>query len=210
MTSERNIVQDERAPIGNEKANSGRRPRATSLYGARVEYGLHALLWLIDDKPRRASSRDLSDIQGIPPAMLAKIMPKLEKAGIVRSIGGISGGYELAKSASEISVRDVVEAVEPGRKLFDCQEVRRGCVLFGGSPPDWAVSGVCRVHAAMLKAEKRMRLELTTTTLADLVIKRQPADFGAKVSTWFHERGTTREATRIAAVKGARRNDTFA
>lgn len=178
---------------------------SVSLYGASVEYGLHTLLWLLGDDPKRASSRDLAEMQGVPAAMLAKIMPKLEKAGIVRSTNGISGGYELAKSASDISILDVVDAIEENRKLFDCKEVRRGCVLFGGSPPAWSISGVCRIHAVMLRAEKQMRAELAKNSLADLTYgERRPAEFEALVSDWFRDRTAARETARLSAMRKGR------
>ncbi len=176
-----------------------------SLYGVSVEYGLHTVLWLLAEHPRRPSSRDLAEMQGIPAAMLAKIMPRLEKAGIVRSSDGISGGYALARPAAEVTVLDVVDAIEGDRKLFDCKEVRRGCVLFGGSPPAWSVSGVCRIHAVMLRAERQMRAELGRTTLADLMRGGRPPEFEALVADWFRDRAAARETARITAVKKGRR-----
>jgi len=177
-----------------------------SLYGVSVEYGLHTVLWLMADHPRRPSSRDLAEMQGIPAAMVAKIMPKLEKAGIVSSTDGISGGYALARPAAEVTVLDVVDAIEGDRKLFDCKEVRRGCVLFGGSPPAWSVSGVCRIHAVMLRAERQMREELGRTTLADLMRGGRPPEFEALVADWFHARTAARETARITAVRKGRRS----
>lgn len=177
-----------------------------SLYGVSVEYGLHTVLWLMADHPRRPSSRDLAEMQGIPAAMVAKIMPRLEKAGIVSASDGISGGYALARPAAEVTVLDVVDAIEGGRKLFDCKEVRRGCVLFGGSPPAWSVSGVCRIHAVMLRAERQMRAELGKTTLADLMRGGRPPEFEALVADWFHARTAARETARITAVKKGRRS----
>ncbi|TCP36030.1 Rrf2 family protein [Sphingomonas sp. BK235] len=88
-----------------------------SLYGVAVEYALHCLLWLVKERPHRASSRELAELQGVPAAMLAKVMPKLERAQIVSSRGGISGGYALERSAADISVLDVVNAVEGDRRL---------------------------------------------------------------------------------------------
>ncbi len=177
-----------------------------SLYGASVEYGLHSLLWLLAEQPKRASSRDLAEMQGLSAAMLAKIMPRLEKAGIVNSSDGISGGYELAKPGTDISILDVVDAIEGERRIFDCKEVRRGCVLFGGAPPSWSTAGVCRIHAVMLRAEKQMRAELARTSLAEIVGgERRPAEFEAMVADWFRNRSAAREAARIAAVKEGRR-----
>lgn len=180
--------------------------KGNSLFGVSVEYGLHTLLWLVAEHPKRASSRDLAEMQGVPAAMVAKIMPKLEKAGIVNSSDGISGGYELAKPPADISVLDVVDAIEGDRKVFDCKEVRRGCVLFGGTPPSWSVDGVCRIHAVMLRAEKRMRSELGKTSLGDLAQGGRPEDFESLVADWFRDRTAARETARVTALKEGRRS----
>ena len=89
--------------------------------------------------------------------------------------------------------------------MFDCKEVRRGCALFGGRPPAWSVDGVCRIHAVMLKAEKRMRAELASTTLADLVKGGRPPEFEARVVDWFRGRSEARQTARITAVREGRR-----
>lgn len=179
-------------------------PASVSMYGSSVEYGLHCLLWLVAPRDP-VSSRDLAELQGVPPALLAKIMPRLEKAGIVRSSGGIGGGYALAKPAESISVLDVIDAVEGGKKLFDCKEVRQRCVLFGGQPPIWAHSGVCGIHAVMLRAEKRMRADLAKTSLMDLANGfNPPAEFGEGVGAWLDARLAGREENRIAAVRKGR------
>jgi len=57
---------------------------AMSLYGVTVEYGLHTLLWLLSEQPKRARSRDLADVQGIPTATLAEILPKLKRPELSR------------------------------------------------------------------------------------------------------------------------------
>lgn len=204
MTSTNTIAAPKQPPAASEAEVQDARARV-SLYGVSVEYGLHCVLWLAGKDIHRASSRDLAELQGVPAATLAKIMPKLEKAGIVASRNGIAGGYALARPADKISVLDVIDAIEGGRRLFDCKEIRRGCALFGGAPPSWAVSGVCGIHAVMLRAEKRMRAELACTTLADLAKGiRQPPQFEALAASWITDRSVSRNAVRIAAVKQAR------
>jgi Rrf2 family protein len=205
MTNETRPVDDDHPSSQNDLGSPGRPMGASAFYGASVEYGLHAVLWLLSEHPKRASSRDLAEMQGLPPAMLAKVMQRLEKAGIVSSSGGITGGYELARLASEVTVLDVVDAIEGERRLFDCKEVRRGCVLFGGNPPAWSIDGVCRIHAVMLRAEKRMRAELARTSLADLARGGRPPEFEALVVNWFRNRTEARESARITAVKRVRR-----
>jgi Rrf2 family protein len=166
------------------------------------------LLFLVEPLEHRASSRDLAELQGVPPTLIAKIFPKLEKAGLVSATGGISGGYRLARAPEAISVLDVVMAIEGARRLFDCKEVRTRCALFGGAPPSWASAGVCGIHAVMLRAEKAMRAELARTSLKDLaqgVDRKAPADFAPSVGRWLGERATRRELSRITAVRRSRR-----
>jgi Rrf2 family protein len=186
-----------------------RESRGASLYGAAVEYAIHCLLWLASSRETPASSRDLAELQGVSSAGLAKIMPKLEKAGIVAAHSGVAGGYRLAKRAEEITVLDIVEAVDGGKRVFDCKDVRLNCILFGGEAPDWASRGVCSIHAVMLRAESSMRMEMAQTTLQDLgqaVARKAPARFGEDVERWLDGRVEERERARLAAIRdGARR-----
>jgi Rrf2 family protein len=178
----------------------------TGLYGASVEYGLHSLLWLIEPREPPLSSRNLAEFQGISASLLAKVMPKLEKAGLVASSGGINGGYRLARGADEITVLDVVTAIDRDKRLFDCKEIRAGCVLFNGHLPEWSAGRTCTIHAVMLRAENSMRKELARTTLLDLVnAVGFPKEFGEDAARWFGERTAAREASRVAAVKTGRR-----
>jgi Rrf2 family protein len=155
-----------------------------------TEYGLHSLLWLVGtDRP--LSTRELADFQGLSPTFLAKIFPKLEKAGILRASEGVRGGYVIARKPEDISFLEVVDAIEGRKPLFDCQQIRGRCAVFGDNPPRWAMNGVCSVHAVMLRAEKAMRDTLNSQTLADLaqaVARKAPADFGDDVRNWMNGR----------------------
>ncbi len=176
-----------------------------ALYGASTEYVLHSLLWLVDH-PEPVSSLDLAQMQGIPAAFMAKLLPRLEKAGLVIAAEGLRGGYQLARPAAQISVLDVVEATEGHKPLFNCQEIRGRCALFGRTPPEWAERGVCSIHAAMLRAEQAMRAELAQTTLADLALtvrNKAPATFAGEARDWFEERARTRKTGRVRQKKCA-------
>ena len=178
---------------------------AMAYIGTGVEYALHCLLFLVAPLEQPPSSRDLADIQGVPAAFVAKIFSKLEKAGIVEASGGIRGGYRLARPATDISVLDVMDAVEGQKALFDCQQVRGRCALFDDAPPRWANSGVCGIHAVMLNAQKVMRAELAKSSLASLAAgmmgKGMPAGFAGEVKVWFAERQAAREDARIGGMR---------
>ena len=161
-----------------------------SLYGSSVEYGLHCLLNLVDeDRPRRVSSANLAHFQGISPTYVAKLLSQLKSAGLVRSIEGARGGYELARSPDRITVFDVICALEGDKRLFNCAEVRFNCALFKGSPPGWASKGVCSIHAVMIEAENEMRKILKDRTLADISKRfeaKAPKSYLVDMDAWLN------------------------
>ncbi|MDQ8698220.1 Rrf2 family transcriptional regulator [Hyphomicrobium sp. LHD-15] len=171
-----------------------------------VEYGIHCLLWLTSSGDKALSSRDLAELQGISPSFLAKIFPKLEKAGIVSATEGVRGGYRLARPPEKISFLDIVDAIEGDKPLFDCQDIRGRCALFDGSAPTWATRGVCAIHAVMLKVEKTMRDELAAHSLADVSAtlgKKAPESFYSEVNDWIANRVGARSTGGQAASRAA-------
>lgn len=164
-----------------------------SLYSAGVEYGIHCLIFLVGNggDTREASVRDLAELQGVPLDYLAKIFTKLAKARLVVATEGVRGGFRLARPSDEISVLDIVNAIDGQKLIFDCREIRGRCALFEGSAPDWALSGQCSVHAVMMTAQKRMEDALAQQTILDLARKvgrKAPAEFNGQVNDWINER----------------------
>ncbi|MVV52296.1 Rrf2 family transcriptional regulator [Pseudomonas sp. PB120] len=171
-----------------------------SLYSAGVEYGIHCLIFLVGNcgDTREASVRDLAELQGVPLDYLAKIFTKLAKAKLVVATEGVRGGFKLARPADEISVLDIVNAIDGQKLIFDCREIRGRCALFEGNTPDWAVAGPCAVHAVMMTAQKRMEDALAQQTILDLarrVGRKAPAEFGAKVDHWMNDRRERKSAS---------------
>ena len=163
-----------------------------ALYSSSVEYGLHCLLYLVDSSGNaKASSFDLAEFQGISPSYVAKLFTLLKTAGLVTAIEGAQGGYRLARRAEDITVLDVIEALEGEKPLFQCKEIRSKCALFGASPPGWATKGLCSIHAVMREAESQMKRSLAGHTLADLsqrVDRKAPKAFPIDVIAWFESR----------------------
>jgi Rrf2 family protein len=164
-----------------------------SLYSAGVEYGIHCLIFLVGKggDTREASVRDLAELQGVPLDYLAKIFTKLAKAKLVEATEGVRGGFKLARPSDEISILDIVNAIDGRKRIFECREIRGRCALFDGDAPDWALEGHCAVHSAMMTAQKRMEEALAQQTILDLSRKlgrKAPEDFGAKVDNWISER----------------------
>ena len=170
----------------------------SSLYGAGAEYALHSLL-VVAARSAPVSVRDLARFQDLPERFLAKIFSRLEKAGIVQGIEGIGGGFVLARPAGKITVREILEAVDPDRTLFECAEIRRHCTLFGQEPPAWSVTGMCRIHLFMREAEGALQAFLGSKTLVDLsreLERKAPARFMRDAEAWFQQRRSGRTAGR--------------
>lgn len=160
------------------------------MYGAAAEYALHSLLNLAA-RAEPASVRDLAGFQGIPEPYLRKLFTRLQKAGLVSASEGIAGGFVLARPAAKIRVLDVLEAVDPGRSLFACGEIRRNCVLFGDRPPAWATTGPCQIHAFMRGAERELKTYLSSKTLEDIGVeldRKAPRAYARESEIWFHQR----------------------
>lgn len=170
---------------------------------AGVEYALHCLVFLIDAQElgQPSSARDLAELQEVSTDFVAKLFTKLQKAGIVIAREGIGGGFALARPATDITVLDVVEAIDGRKALFECKGIRAQCALFGDTTPAWATEGVCSIHAVMLEAERRTRDTLATHTLASVaqrVATKAPKDHSDRVREWLAAR-TPRRGRRAQA-----------
>jgi Rrf2 family protein len=169
---------------------------SSSLYGASAEYALHSLLIMVGHT-EPLSVRDLSRFQELPERFLAKLFTRLKNAGIVNAAEGIRGGFSLARPPESIAVRDVLEAIDPKRSLFECGEIRRHCALFGSKPPAWSIAGTCRIHHFMKEAESVLRDFLMSKSLAELGREfehKAPEPFLRDTERWFRDSRNERTA----------------
>lgn len=147
--------------------------------------------------------RDLAELQGVPLDYLAKIFTKLAKAKLVVATEGVRGGFKLARPSDEISILDIVTAIDGQKRIFDCREIRGRCALFDGNPPEWALDGMCAVHAAMMTAQKRMEEAIAQQTILDLgrkVGRKAPSDFSTQVDSWINDRRDKKPAATIPVI----------
>ncbi|HLV00627.1 MAG TPA: Rrf2 family transcriptional regulator, partial [Acidobacteriota bacterium] len=80
---------------------------------ARVEYATLAVFELaLQAGLQRVQAKEVSEKQQIPLKFLEQILIQLKNGGLVRSVRGAGGGYFLARPASQITLRDIIEAVE--------------------------------------------------------------------------------------------------
>ena len=125
----------------------------------RGDYAVRAMLALAAGKSGQVTTgRDIADQMAIPVAFLPRVMADMAAAGLVRSTTGRSGGYVLARSAEEIALLEVIEAVEGDSR-------RTTCVLRGGP---CGQDGHCQVHDVFFAAQDALLERLRGVTLAAL------------------------------------------
>lgn len=135
--------------------------------GDGVEWALHCCTVLGALPPDQAvPSSVLAEFHGVPSAYLAKQMQALSRRGIVESVPGRNGGYRLARQPTEITILDVVIAIDGPEPAFRCTEIRQQGPS-AVSPSSYVKP--CGIAAAMWRAEEKFRNELSGTTVGDLV-----------------------------------------
>src|ERR687897_3883380 len=131
-----------------------------------VEWGLHCAVLLAVMPPETAlpTSR-LAEYHGVPAAYLAKHLQAMSRAGILAAGPGRGGGYRLERPPTDISVLDVVEAVDGEEPAFRCLEIRR---RGPAALPAREYRTMCGIHRVMVDADAAWRGELARTSIADL------------------------------------------
>ncbi|MGO4439343.1 RrF2 family transcriptional regulator [Rhizobium sp. RAF56] len=134
--------------------------------GDGVEQAIHSVSMLAGlSSDGVLSAAALAEFHGVSPSYLLKHLQALSGAGIVHTVPGPKGGYRLARGPREITLLDIVLAVEGPAPAFRCSEIRQrgpnpvGAHLFAKP---------CGINAAMLKAERAYRAELSRVSIADL------------------------------------------
>jgi len=155
-----------------------------------VEYALHCLLHVINiPKGKTVGVKDLAAYQGVSETYLSKVFTRLRKAGIVKSIPGVNGGYELARMPESISFWDVIEAIEGSAPLFQCAEIRQNEILLDKNHlPDAYTKCPCLIKVVMIEAEDQMKAYLKSKTLGWLheqVKIKVPVEHENAAFEWF-------------------------
>ena len=139
-----------------------------AFFNSKLRYALCAAIDLAMQPPAEAcQSREIAARQHIPGPYLDQILASLKGAGIVRSVRGAGGGYNLARTPERITVGDVVRALMRSDRLFAGED----------GPTDANAPGVAwvvRSFEEQVEADLTRRLD--STTLADLVQKKCALD----------------------------------
>jgi len=130
------------------------------LYSKGCQHTLRALLHIPhgDDK-KKVSAKDICRKARIPEAYSRKMLQDLVSNGLLKAISGPGGGYVLARRPQDVTLFEVIAAVDGDNSFSSCV---MGLPKCGHTRP-------CPMHASWLKAKEVLMAELKTRTLAELL-----------------------------------------
>jgi len=123
-------------------------------------YGLRILMDLAihqSEKPRLI--RDIAQSQQISEKYISRLVISLRKAGLIRSIRGVNGGFHLDRKPEDITLLEVVEVMEGPLSIVDCVTAPRKCRLHEN----------CAPREVWCKLNESIRDLMRQTTLADIL-----------------------------------------
>ena len=137
------------------------------IFSSKAEYGVRLMVELGRQTPEHPTSlKAIADAEGLPLAYLEQVVARLRKAGLVMSARGAHGGYWLARPAEEISMDEVVQALEGTISPMECfvHEHTERVVCSHGTD-----AGRCATKLLWTRVQSGIIRSLQATTLAELV-----------------------------------------
>ena len=128
------------------------------MFSQTVEYALRAVAHLAYEAPSARTTEQLAEATRVPPAYLSKVLQALSRGGIVKSQRGVGGGMSLVKRPDELTILEVVNAVEPIQRIKTC-------------PLGLKSHGVrlCPLHRRLDDAMAQVEAAFGGTTLAEVL-----------------------------------------
>lgn len=128
------------------------------MFSQTVEYALRAIIHLADRSPHAQTTAQIAGVTKVPQAYLSKVLQGLRQAGLVHAQRGIGGGITLARNPDEMTILDVVNAVDPIQRIETCP---LGLSSHG--------KNLCPLHARMDRALAEIERAFSTTTVAEVL-----------------------------------------
>jgi Rrf2 family protein len=125
----------------------------------KADYALLAMRHLAGNVDQAAlSARELAETYDIPAELLAKVLQRLVRHELLDSQQGIRGGYGLARPAAQISVADVIMAIDGPLTVTACSEADHSCEQYSK----------CNIRDPLWRIKDRIIAALAATSVADL------------------------------------------
>lgn len=128
------------------------------MFSQTVEYALRAVAFLASRSPDAQNTEQIAKATKVPPAYLSKVLQSLGRAGIVRSQRGVHGGFSLAVDPHELTILQVVDVVDPIRRIKSCPLELKGHGV-----------NLCPLHRRMDAALASVQKAFGESTLAEIL-----------------------------------------
>jgi len=126
----------------------------------KADYGLMALKYLAEHPESMSlSAKDIAEAYHIPQQLLAKILQRLAKEGLLRSHAGMNGGYTLSRKPSEISAFEVIRVIDGPLFITSCVTVSGICDL----------TNSCTIKEPLARVNESISELLKSIRISDLV-----------------------------------------
>ncbi len=123
-----------------------------------VEYALRAIVTIAQHGGQPCTAQQIAEITQVPAPYLSKLMQGLVRAGLASSQRGLRGGFLLSKDPSELTIWEVVHAVEPFQRILECP---LGIKSHG--------STLCPLHRRLDRAMATVEEQFRGATIADVL-----------------------------------------
>ncbi len=139
----------------------------------KTDYALIALKDLASSPPGTSSSaREIAARYDIPVEFMAKVLQKLAKDGLLASHQGTHGGYLLGRPATDMSVADVIQAIDGPLMVTACSDVNETCDQYSK----------CNVRDPLWRLKDRIVQSLVAFTIQELASDDAPGPFALSVT----------------------------
>jgi Rrf2 family protein len=139
----------------------------------KADYALMAMKHLaLRGDQGSSSAREIAEQYSIPIELMAKVLQRLVRRGLLASHQGTRGGYQLGRSPSEISVADVIQAIDGPVTVTACSTDGGQCEQFAK----------CNVRDPLWRVRERILAALGECTVAELATEAPPVPVAARAA----------------------------
>ena len=138
-----------------------------------ADYGTVIMVCLAKRSGQLCNARDIASYTHLAVPTVSKLLKRLASAGLLSSVRGVNGGYRLQREACEISVTDIIYAMDESRGLTECSAHHNECSL----------QGVCHIQGNWRLISQSIESALNSVSLEALAMPTLPASTLERIKT---------------------------